>query len=213
MTLPFQPRCRKHEDKKKNAPESHARLALQLPNDLGRLRLAHPRRLHRLPALPRHGGNVPRLLPRRLLVARRPGVRVLDRRPGLGVGVLGLGLFELVDLGGGFGFVHRGGVDGDVFGGGEGGEEGFLLGGGGVGARGPLGGVVELGGHGFFFCFCFFSANSWIFVGERSLGWVLGAGFSNCGWSHNWWRKNTFEESGCNLRETGNDGSGMVRLV
>ena len=131
---------------------SHPRLPLQLPNNLRRLRLAHPRRLHPFPALPRHGRNIPRLLPRRLLVARRPRVRVLNRLPGVSpLGVLGLGVLKLVDLGGGFGFVHGGGVDGGVFGGGEGGEEGFLLGCGGVGARGPLGGVVELGCHIFFF--------------------------------------------------------------
>lgn len=126
---------------------SHPRLLLELPNPLRRLRLPHAPGLHLLARLPRHGGNISRLLPRRLILARGPGVGVLDRLAGRGARVLALRVFELVDLLGRLGFVQARGVELGVFVRGEGGEEGFLLLGGGVVAGGPLGRLVELGGH------------------------------------------------------------------
>lgn len=124
----------------------HPRLPLQLLNLPTRLTLPQlPRNI--LPRLLRHNGNIAHLLPRRRIIARSPALGILDGRAGGRVRVLGLGVLELVDFLGGFGFVQAVGVDVGVFGGGERGDEAFLLFGGGVGAGGPLGGVVELGGH------------------------------------------------------------------
>ena len=58
---------------------SHPRLPLQLLNLLARLRLAHPLGRHLLPRILRHRRNIPGLLPRGLIIARGPPVRILDR--------------------------------------------------------------------------------------------------------------------------------------
>lgn len=127
---------------------SHPRLLLQLLNLLTCVRLPHTLR-HTLSYFLRHHGHIPHLLPSRLIIARRPRIRVLDRLSRSCISILRRLIFELFDFGRGFGFVHLVGIDlvGNALGGGEGGDEGFLFGGWGVGAGGPLGRVVELVGH------------------------------------------------------------------
>ena len=124
----------------------HPRLLLQLPNLHARLALPHLPR-HLLPGLLRHHSHIPHLLARRRIITRRPTLGILYRCTCLCVWVLRVLVFQLVDLGRGFGFVERIGVDVGVFAGGESGKEALLFFGRGVGAGGPLGGVVELGGH------------------------------------------------------------------
>ena len=126
----------------------HPSLPLQLPNLLTRLRLPHALRLDLLARILRHYRNVPRLLPRRRIVARRPPLWILYRLSRCSLGILRAHVLHFVDFGAGVAFVEVVGIELDAFFLSEGLEKGCLFLCWGVLAGGPGLGVVELGGHG-----------------------------------------------------------------